>query len=310
MQLIEPVPYHIGGEEYRATDVHNILKRRGGVLPVAGNTLLSVPDYLQGPSLSAFQDCFAPLRAFTSVWDPQPYSPRSKSILKYIARGSATLVDETANFQQGGSEVAPIECAVSHYSQPWPLSNADLHSGLRQADLFFANAQELAKTLMAKFTTLLTVANFPAAPVTALPAAFNLSDAARAYGAIKGFKSLVLDADYFASLSHGSPRGFQSGEAVHGWQGIHEQSSGWASAGPKVRGVALAKPAIILVTGYLEAVLASNIERTLIGLPGMDLAIELNSWFAQGTRTAWRSLDCIFGVAKGDGNAAVLVKEP
>lgn len=294
--------YDMNARDYQAR-----MKAKGGVVALNNFAAAATPDYLQGESLTQFLHCFAPLRAFNSVYDPAPYATKAKNIIKYVDAGSATLVDAT-NFQQGGSDIGAVECLVNHYSQPWPVSTKDLQSGIRERDLFLANAQELADTLTEKWASLLTAANFPNIPV--ITASFGISDAATAYGALKGVKSLILDSPQFGLMSHLSTKAFQSGDAAHGWQGIHECSSGWSAADPKVHGVALAKPAIVLVTGFLAEIPFSNVQRTQIGIPGLDLVVDHFRWFDQPTRTIWNSLDCIFGPAKADPTAAVLIKTP
>jgi len=268
------------------------------------------PSWLQPDGVTKLIEAFAPLRAFSSAFDPAPYTKNAKNIIKYVEAGSATIVDGT-NFIVGGSAIGAVECSVSHYSQPWPVSSQDLNKGLREKDLFIANAQELANTITKAWATVLTGANFPETPI--VTAVFGAGEAAAAYGRIKGpgsEKSLILNSDFFAQFSHTSPKAFQSGEAVSGWKGVHDCSAGWTSAGAKVRGVALARPAVILVAGFLEEIRMGNIQRTMITIEGLDLAVDFYRWMDQATRTVWCSLDCIAGFAKADDDAAILIQTP
>lgn len=299
-------PEYFYGENVRAFQAS--AKKSTQVLALNTFSGAATPDYLQPDALTKVIEAFAPLRAFTSVFDPAPYAKLAKNVVKYVEAGSATIVDGS-NFQVGGSDIGIIECSVNHFSQPWPVSSSDLNKGVREIDLFLANAQELANTITNTWAALLTAVNFPTAPVVG--AAFGVGDAATAYGAIKGpSKSLILDSPFFAQFSHASTKAFQSGEAAHGWRGIHDCSSGWTSAGAKVRGVALAKPAIVMVAGFLEEIRAGNILRMMITLEGLDLAIDYYRWFDTATRTVWCSLDCVAGFAKADGGGAVLIQTP
>ena len=287
-------------------DVLAVLKRRGGVLAL--NTTFATPNWLQAEGIAKIESCFAPVRAFSQLFDPNPYAPKAKNIIKYVTSGSNTIVDGT-NFQVGGSNIDGLEVSVSHYSQPWPVTAKDLNSGIRPEDLFFANMQELSNTLATAIGFWFSTAVFPATPITSVGTAFGLGDAALVAGRVPGpKKSLILHPVNFAMMAHGSGKGFNSGDAVHGWKGgIHEMSAGWTG---KVRGIGCAPTALVTVTGTLAEFNSNTIQRSLIGLPGLDLTIEWNRWFDAETRTNWNSLDCIFGVTIAQADAGVLIVEP
>ena len=273
------------------------------------NTTFDPPDWLQTKGISHITSCFAPLKAFAMAFDPNPYAPKAKNMIKYVTAGSSTNID-VLDFQAGDANISGIEVAVSHFSQAWQVSNKDLNSGIRESDLLFANAQELSNSIFAVISTLVNTANFPATPITSAGAAFGLGDAADVYGKVPGTnKALVLHPVNFGRLAHNSGTGFISGEAVHGWKnGIHELSAaGWSG---KVRGIGCAPTAVVAVTGTLIPHPWNNIEKRLIGLQGLDLTIEFNSWYDPRYRTAWRSLDCIFGATVGQSDAGVLIVEP
>jgi hypothetical protein len=283
-------------------------KLNGGHLPLAGNTTPTPPPVLEPAGMTKLADIFAPLRAFATVFDLEPKPIRTQRIIKYNISGSTTLVD-TTNFEQGDGDVESLTASVSHYSQPWQVSNKDLNSGIRQSDLFYKNAEALAATLMAQVSFYFNTATFPNTAVTSANASFGMGEAAQAFASVPGpKKALLLNSTAFGLMAHASGRGFVSGDAVHGWKnGVFEVNNGWAG---KVYGIALAPPAIVCVLGVITGMEAVNLKRSLIGVPGLDLILENNEWFNAQTRTRWQSLDCIFGPTSGQSNAATIIQTP
>lgn len=306
--MFDKIQTHYNG--HYKTDLVKALKDTGAVMPLvqAGNTFPAVPNWLEPEAVSNIQSCFAPLRAFGTVFDSTPYAPNAKRIVKLVQTASDTIVDGT-NFQVGGSNVDGLEVTVNHYSQPWTVSNKDLNSGIRERDLLLKNAEELSNTLSEALGFWLSTAVFTATPVTVAGAAFGLGDAASLYGRIPGNrKALVLHPTNFGMMAGQSPTGFLSGAAVHGWKnGIHELSAGWSG---KVRGIGCTPEALVIVTGLLVESPYGNVQRRLIGLPGLDIVLEWSRWFSTTDRQMWNSLDVVAGFTVGLPGDGVLIVEP
>ncbi len=297
-------------------DAYAVLRKNAGLVPifqpVAANVLdpMFPPDYLQPEAMRALTAAFAPLTAFGTVFDPKPYTPRATAQVKYVVDGSVTQTNGT-NFQPaGGSQITPLEVAVSHYNQPFSVNSQEYSGGLRLQDLFLPNALKFAAKLVSVVAAQFTAANFPTDPVTA--AAFTLSDAATAFAKIKKspVKNLILDSEAFARLSHSAGgKGFQSGEAAHGWNGIFEQSD-WTTAGAGVYGFAATPSAVCIVTGFLEAMPTFLVRQTFVAIPGLGVPVQFGYWFDTATRTQWASFDAVLGAAPADPAAGVLITTP
>jgi len=302
---VEPIVGNLTADQIQATlktqpaGVYDITR------PMNANTFISVPDVLQPKAVSVLLNSFAPIKSFVTVFEPNPITPRSQNQIKFVTTASSTQSNPT-NFQTGGSTINSIAVPVTHYSQPWSVTNKEYNGGLRVEDLFEENALALATTIAGALAANFTTTNFTATPIATPATSFSLSNAATAFAAIKKspIRSLILDGEFYANLSHVA--GFEP-DTTYGWTNIFEQSAGWSSAGTNVRGIATAPQAIMVVTGLMRPILTNNVKQTYISLGDIGIVVEYNRWMDVNTRTYWASLDVIFGSAPVDNSAAVLI---
>jgi hypothetical protein len=292
-------------------DIHNAFRKLpvgiyGGRDAVLGaNTYITAPDFLQPEAVTQIVDAFAPVRAFATVFDPNPYSPKVSNHIKFVTASAATQ-QNPSTFQGGADTISDVQVPVTHFSQQWQVSNTDYNSGLRIEDGFMENMLTLSQTVTANLAAKFKAANFPATPVQCDPATFGLDYAAQLFTGVKksNKRSLILDGDYYARLAHVA--GF-TGLKAYGWDGIYPQSASWSSAGARVRGIACGPSAILIVTGFLHPLIAPNIKQRIVGLGDLGITVEYNTTFDTATRSYCASLDLVFGSAACDGTAAVLL---
>jgi hypothetical protein len=313
------VPY-IGG--YSTTDLYNGMRKMppgtildAGALVHNSNTYTATTgEHLQPDAVEKALATFAPINVCNRVFDPDPFKPYSSNHVKYCSAGTTTLTGSTGSpistFQpSNGNTVDDVQVSITHFCQPWHVTNSQFQSGARIEDALAENllvlGQSVVNALCANFTT----SNFSQTH-TAAEASFALSDAAKVHGLLKksASKALILDSQYFSNLSHTA--GFDSGTNF-GWSGgIYQQSAGWSSAGSKVRGVGLCPQAVLVVTGVLLPMRTQIVKQSFITLGQTGLVIEYNRWLSTADRVQWASLDLVFGTGVADGAAAVLVLEP
>jgi len=280
----------------------------------ASNTYTSAlnPSWLQPDAVEQIVASFAPVASFLRVFDPAPYAPFATNVIKFVTQASTTLTEATgspiATFNTGDGVISAVSVPVTHYSQPWHVTNTEFQSGNRIEDYFLANALALASTVAGNIATNFTTANF-SNKITSAPDAFGLGDAGILQGLLKKSpkRSLVLDGEYYSKLTHVAGFGDSTN---YGWTGIFNQSAGWTSAGPKVRGIACNPQAIVVVTGVLLPQRSPIISQQYMTLGQTGLLVEYNRWLDPATRTQWASLDLVLGSAPADTTAGALVLAP
>ncbi len=269
-------------------------------------------------AMTVLQDQLCPLSAFSRDFGTDPLKPRATVQVKLVTAGSATQTNPT-NFEQGDSTVDAVPVAVDQISQCFQVSNEDLNSGLRLADLVTVNAKVFASTLLDLAFAPITEANFGAAVLTSAAPAFGWSDMPTLWAALKksDAKHCILESEFYARLLT-QPGYFQalgegsSGARVFGWDGLFHTSR-FNGAGANVKGFAC-NPSAIAVASGLPAVCnkikipGNSLDIQTVKVPGIDLAVAYCVWFSNATRSLWASFDVCFGASKGDTTALKIVK--
>lgn len=257
---------------------------------------------------------FAPLKAFTTARDAYAFNPQAPHIYKITTTGGTIQLNPT-NWQSGDGNINAGTATMTQYSASVHVTNTEQNSGLRVTDFLPKLFTNLATGLTGALFSQITAANFPATPVVTAAPAFTTGDSATAFAAIPNAqeKFLILNSAQFGYLngSAGS-KGFQSGEAALGWNGIYQNSIGWTSAGAKTAGFAGGREALVIIAGQpaLPHQLPGNIlARKLIELPN-GFVIELNTWMSTSDRTYWMSGDVVAGFGVGDSSVGVVIQTP
>lgn len=289
---------------------------------ITTNFLIAGATTKLGPRVAA-------LKAFARSKDVDPFKPLAKGIQKFNTSaqdGSDTMVNATdftgqSNGSAGDSTLTGIEIDTVQLSQPFHLTNAQLNSGFRMADLIEAKLKSFASKIMQTVTAPMTVSNFAyQAPLIINPAAFGLSDLATLQGQLKrsDAKNVVLDGEYIARISNtpgfyqpsGTVGGAENAWKAFGWDVIAENTE-WQGAGANVRGFACNPQAIGVINGLpinpVEG-LESAIQTGSAILPGLNVAIATYLWMDVNARTMRGTFDIILGAALVDPTAGIIIQ--
>ena len=85
----------------------------------------------------------------------------------------------------------------------------------------------------------------------------------------------------------------------------------WDGAGTNIYGFAVGPEAVAAASGLpmIDPGVASMLAGSrVITLPDLGLSVQLNTWGSLSSRSAWASVDVMFGAALGDNTAGAHVK--
>jgi hypothetical protein len=269
------------------------------------------------------------LKAFSRDNTVDPYKPLAAGVLKFnttAQAGSDTMTD-TTDFTgasndggaAGDSTLTGQTIAVHQYSQPLHLTNLQLNSGVRMADLIEAKLGSFLSKIVQVVTAPITVANFSQfAPLVTSPTAFGFSDLSTLQGQLSRsrIKNVILAGNYLAQISNtpgffqrsGTVDGLEDAWRAFGWDLIGLNTE-WTGADPYVQGFACNPQAIGLIVG-LPLTTPNNgvIQTGVANLPGLDAAVQTNLWMDANARTMRATYDIMLGAELVDTTAGILIK--
>ena len=292
---------------------------RNAQYPLNANTITSVlTNFLIDGSVTDLQNVWAMLAAFSLDTRPDGYKPLAPGILKHVTVGSTAQTDPTS-YESGNSTVAPVTVTPHEHSVSFQISNTDLNSGVRMADLVRINTANFANVVIEAAVTPITAANYTGAVTVSAASAFSFSDLATLQALLKKspIKNLVIDGAYIARISN-TPAFFQTAGTVGGsptaWRAfgwnLIAQNTDWTTAGANVQGFACNPQALGGIIGLplLPAVIPGNILSSNVAtVDGLDIQVLQEAWFNPATRTSWNSLRVMDGWAKVDATAGFLL---
>jgi ATP-dependent protease ClpP protease subunit len=297
--------------------------KRGEIM--ASNTFSAAltTAFLVDGVVTKLQNKWPALQVFTSNYSTDRYKPLATGEVKFASSTDGSVQENATNFETGDSSVTAVQIAVNQFTRSFHVTNEELNSGLRMADLTEINMAVFADQIIQTATTPITATNFPGLgnPVTpyyaVAPTSFGFSDLATLWGLLKKapMKNLLLDGEYLARLinfpTYFQEAGVDPGTAWQkfGWDRI-ELSTNWTGAGANVRGFACAKTAIGAISGLpLQAPQAASpvLSELVITIPGPNVSISIYNWFSLSTRTEWLSYDIMFGSQLLDNSAGILI---
>lgn len=282
------------------------------------NTITSVlQNFLLDGSITDLQNMWAPLQAYSMPFDPNPISPLSPGVIKHVTSGSTAQTNPT-NYESGDGVITPVTSTPSEFSISYQISNTDLNSGVRMADLVKINTANFANKVNEAANAVITTGNFTTGLISAATS-FGFSDLATLQALLKKspIKNLILDGSYIARVSNsplflqraGNVGGPSNGWTAYGWDGIYQQTD-WTGASANVVGFACNPQAISGVWGQpaLPAFIPGNIlANSVITLAGLEARVLYELWFNPATRTSWASLRTVASFSKVDGSAGYLI---
>lgn len=265
------------------------------------------------------------LKAFSRDNSVDPYKPLAQGIQKFnttVQDGTTTQKNAT-DFSAGGDSVlAGPAIVVDQYTEPLHLTNAQLNSGIRMADLIEAKLGSFLSKIVQVVTAPITVANFSTlAPDTVSSAAFGFSDLAVLQGKLQKsrIKNVILAGPYLAQISNtpaffqvaGTLDGLEDAWRAFGWDLIGLNTE-WSGADPFVQGFACNPQAIGVVSGLplnpVEGIPGNVIQVGTAMLPGVDIAIATYLWMDANARTMRATYDIMLGATAIDTSAGIIIK--
>lgn len=273
-------------------------------------------DKLEVAAMTVLGDQFAPLSAFAREFSPDELKPLATVQVKLVTASDVAQTNPTNFESNGDSTISNVAIVPVHVCQSFQISNSDLQSGLRLADLTEINAKAFAAKLLDLAFAVVTEENFGAAVVTSAAAAFDWPDIPALWASLKKSdkKTLVLDSEFFARLLN-KPSFFQTigpgpgGFKTFGLDGVYSCSR-FTAAGPGVSGFICHPNAVAVVSGtpLVPAGGGAGLGRQQYTLPGLNLTVVTHQWISLATRTLWASYDAIFGAAVGDPSCLKILK--
>src|ERR1043166_362490 len=273
-------------------------------------------EFLITAAITKLQNKWAALKVFSRDFSVDRLNPLAPAETKFVVSG-ATAQTNATNFESGNSTVNAVKITPSQYTVSFNVSNADLQSGLRMADLLEVNLRAFGDALVQAATAPLTVGNFTSnSPLISAYATFDWDDMRLLWAALSKseVKNAVLDGPYMARLTN-TPGFFQktgTGPGGNRWQDFGwdavELNTNWTGAGANVRGLACNPQVLGCLAGLPLSTNSPILKETIITIPEIDLSVAMNSWFNPATRTAWASFDSVFGASLLDESAGVLIK--
>lgn len=294
--------------------------------PVNANTYTSalITQFLLDGWVTKLQNRWAPLKAFTREFSTDRYKPKASAQLKFVTVGSTNLKNPTSfGPSNSGNTVSAVQIDVDQYHQPFAVTNSELNSGLRLENLVDINVAYMADAIIQVATAPLNTTDFAVlSPIIRASTAFSWSDMATARGELKKspIHHALLDGEYFARLIN-QPGFFQktiteSGEtqSMFGWDGVWEVTN-WtgthaAANDQYIRGLFCNPQALGVVSGLPlnpPNVPGNTLMESTITIPGVDITVAAYTWFDLATRSLCVSYDLMFGSAKLDTSAALLL---
>ena len=258
---------------------------------------------------------FAAIPMFSRLVQPDPEKPLASGVFKFTtsAQTAANTItggigNAPGSYESANDIITPVTCTVNQYTQPFAITNTDLNSGIRLADLVTANMANLGVKISKLLCANITAANYSTlSPIIATAGAFGFSIIQEAWGALKkaNRKNLMLDGPYFAKLIN-QPTLFQATPVVPGaaWRNVlgldylalHTE---WSAAGQSIYGFACDPQALGVVTGLplidVPGIPGGVFSQATGTITGIDLPLAVCAWFNVTSRTYYASYDLMFG---------------
>jgi hypothetical protein len=287
-----------------------LIAQRRRLNPRAANTVDSalITDFLADAIVTVANNKLGALAGFSRDFGTDRYKPTAQVQVKLALSTGAAQTNPT-NFETGDSTLDNIAVAVNQVSRSFHVSNNDLNSGIRLANLAEINANTFANAISDIWTALILDATYasPAALNIGAAANFDSGSLADIYGTAKNFrqKNLILDGAYVGRIvSQINPNAFknapQGDRGAFGFDLLSEQNR-WTSADASTVGVVCSPDGIAVASGLpLDLPSGEFLAQGTVDVGGLGLVVAFQTWFSRGSRATWSSYDVMFGAAAGD----------
>jgi len=271
-------------------------------------------DTLSEQVITTLGNRLAPLRAFSSDYSTDPLRQGANVQVPKATAGSTTLTN-ASNFETGNTTVSNVNVLVSHYSQPFHITSAELNGGKRLENLVKINAQTFANKIIDVALAPFTTTNFT--NLTVAEASFVAANAKTLWASVakSPMRHLILNGTAFANLLPTSGENFGLAGSTsyrpgaYGYDGIILNTR-FDGAATNCYGVACGPEAVATAAGIPDmhaAVAQQMLEQSVVTLEDLGLSVQLNIWGSAPTRAVWASMDVMFGAALGDNTAGKII---
>ena len=305
------------------------LRKDGGVMAANTYSATLTTNFLILGATTKLSPKFAAVKAFARDVSVDPYKPLASGVMKFTtsAQDGSNVLTNATNFAQSTQVVAPVTISVSQYTAPAAISNSDLNSGIRMADVSFATLNSLGSKITQVAMANVTAANYTnssggLAGIDKAAANFGFGDTQILWGQLKkaNSRNLVLDGEYVASLTN-VPTFFQVAaegtvkgahwQNIFGWDNLFLNTE-FSTADSNVRGFACDPQALGVIAGLPlidQTAIPGGILSVSTGvIPGVELPIAAYMWFDLNARTYYMSYDIMFGANVLDNTALAIVR--
>lgn len=273
-------------------------------------------DMLASGLILVLQNRLPALAGFTRDFGTDRMKPEATVQVGIITAGgtaqtNATDFEDATNFVGTKDNVAVTVDRITSGSHLTPVQ---LNSGHQMSDWVMLKANELADKIQTLVNAVINTANFTADPVVSAAGAFGHDELGSAWEAIakSSIKNIMLHQSYWRRFLPTNMESFNplTGNTMPGWDGFFLNTM-WTGAEANTYGFAANPQAIAIAAGLPLASPnreAAGTTAQVITLPGINLSVEQQQWYSNKTKTDWANWEVMFGAAKGDGTAGVLIK--
>ena len=264
------------------------------------------------------------LRCFSRDNSVDPFKPLATGIQKFntTVQDGSDVQTNAADFRTGDATLTGPAITVAQYTKTMHITNSQLNSGIRMADLIEASLGSLASKIAQVVTVPVTIANFGGqSPLVINSGAFGFSELATLQGQLKKsrIKNVILDGEYIARIANtpgffqqaGVVGGMESAWKAFGWDVIALLTE-WQAADPYVRGLALNPQAIGIIAGLPlnppEGIPGNVVQIGSVMMDGPGIPVATYIWFDPNSRTLYASYDLMLGAVAVDTTAAIIIK--
>lgn len=296
------------------------LARHYPMLPQGANTDSTggalVPKIIADQSITVLQNKLAPLAAFATNFSQNRSGRTPLNVPMVTAGGTAqtnpTNFEDTTNFVNTISAVTVTPQQVVAGAH---LTNAEYQNGWTLRWVIEQKAIELADKIKALVNAQIDAGSgkFTAKNVGAA-ASFGISELREVWGMLKkaSRKSVILDGEYYAAFLPADMTAFNPLQAntYPGWDGFFTDTN-WTGAYANCVGFACHPQALAVAAALpleIPAVPGSNVIREeVITLENVGLSIATYMWLSLSSRTVFQTWEVMFGVARADASAGIVL---
>lgn len=275
----------------------------------ASNTVdsLLVNTLVASDFITTMRTYMAPLAAFSRNVSLEKKTGRSVLEVNLLSTAGATQ-DNPTNFETGDTTSVAVPVTLAHINRSFHVNNAEQDLGLALAQKAPTNAKVMAEGIMAKVTALMTNANYGADVVIGAASDFAANDlpAILALGKNYANTTLIIDGGHLAYLLPTSRESFVYGEpGAYGFPGGIYKNNLWTSAATDIAGFVCGPDAVIWASApCASGPSGGQLTTSSAVLEGVGITVDVNTWYALGSRAMWSSFDVCFGASFGDKTQA------